>query len=140
MVPVIGLEPIRSVNPRDFKSLASAYSAIPAHRFNFSTKRMLLSRLLIVVATFFLRRHADFACLFLRRLDFCADFGREPCTEIVRCVVKCKSGLNCDFVAVVLFVFEAEKFDAEVLSAKLSKPTRKESNLCVLKCKVACVF
>ena len=36
MVPRAGLEPARAVRPRDFKSLASTYSAIPAHNFFFS--------------------------------------------------------------------------------------------------------
>ena len=38
LVRVTGLEPVRSISPRDFKSLASANFAIPAKiyaRFNF---------------------------------------------------------------------------------------------------------
>ena len=31
MVPETGIEPVRDIIPRDFKSLASAYSATPAH-------------------------------------------------------------------------------------------------------------
>ena len=38
LVPEIGLEPIRFVQPRDFKSLASAYSAIRAYLFVFCIK------------------------------------------------------------------------------------------------------
>ena len=30
LVPVTGLEPVRSISPRDFKSLVSAYSTTPA--------------------------------------------------------------------------------------------------------------
>ena len=30
MVPATGLEPVRSISPRDFKSLVSAYSTTPA--------------------------------------------------------------------------------------------------------------
>ncbi len=34
MVPEAGIEPARAKGPRDFKSLASAYSATPAQKKN----------------------------------------------------------------------------------------------------------
>ena len=37
MVPVTGVEPVRDIIPRDFKSRASADSATPANQLNYNT-------------------------------------------------------------------------------------------------------
>ncbi len=41
-MPMTGLEPVRAFGPRDFKSLASAYSATSALKFSFIYKLIAL--------------------------------------------------------------------------------------------------
>ena len=41
-MPRAGLEPARAYRPKDFKSFASTYSAIPAHKFLLSKTSTLL--------------------------------------------------------------------------------------------------
>ena len=71
LVPEIGLEPIRFVQPRDFKSLASAYSAIRAYLFIFCIKfhmQGILSLLRLPISPYSHIYTQIFSCYAMQRL------------------------------------------------------------------------
>ena len=85
LVPEIGLEPIRFVQPRDFKSLASAYSAIRAYLFIFCIKfhmQGILSPLRLPVSPYSqicscAVEIATSALNYIRSRTLCQDFCRQ---------------------------------------------------------------